>query len=447
MLTPDGRAGVKVWVCRKMFCSFLLLERTVIIATQRFCFYMFWFYEGLQLKICVFLLTLKLPKSSPVNNGYRHDTQSVCLQTTPWPFQVLPPSHSFWKLFTRPPRRSPGRLSDRSVGYSADPCFRRQIVSVWYLFMCRVQTVQNVSKIKMTQTVGCRVCGFIRGARLWQPWWCCRRLKTPDSLPFQDVVRFWFCLETCVSGQVFSEGDWVICRGDRTSDWSGCGRGSRDVAHPGESSGMGTGEGKHEPPLTHCFNHFPEKKHPELSLGGWGVTFAVGIWTAIEGVGISPEAEGWIEGGGIGLKAPWKGRTMTVASFHLGFPKLSTSVPYCISEAWLLVGMFQLLLEGDSCSRNESYMQMRKRTTEWYAKTMGATKVRWTYPAGMWSDCGQGSLAADGGGTAWSEMQMHLEDNNIQLGFLCPKNRPTECKRPFKPILSGVTLVLSTLIS
>lgn len=39
------------------------------------------------------------------------------------------------------------------------------------------------------------------------------------------------------------------------------------MAHPGESSGMGTGEGKHEPPLTQCFNHFPEKKKPELCFG------------------------------------------------------------------------------------------------------------------------------------------------------------------------------------
>lgn len=59
----------------------------------------------------------------------------------------------------------------------------------------------------------------------------------------------------------------VICRVDRISDWSGCERGSRDVACPGESSGMGTGEGKHEPPLNQTFNHFPEKENPELGFG------------------------------------------------------------------------------------------------------------------------------------------------------------------------------------
>ncbi len=36
----------------------------------------------------------------------------------------------------------------------------------------------------------------------------------------------------------------------------------------------------------------------------WGFTFAVGIWTAIDGVGSSPGAEGCMAGGCIGLKAP-----------------------------------------------------------------------------------------------------------------------------------------------
>lgn len=40
---------------------------------QLFCSFMFPFYEGLQLKICIFLLTLKLPKFSPLNQGYQHD--------------------------------------------------------------------------------------------------------------------------------------------------------------------------------------------------------------------------------------------------------------------------------------------------------------------------------------------------------------------------------------
>lgn len=36
----------------------------------------------------------------------------------------------------------------------------------------------------------------------------------------------------------------------------------------------------------------------------WEFTFAVGIWTAIDGVGSSPGAEGCMAGGCIGLKAP-----------------------------------------------------------------------------------------------------------------------------------------------
>lgn len=41
--------------------------------TTVFFFYMFLCYEGLQLEICIFLLTLKLPKSCPLNKGYQHD--------------------------------------------------------------------------------------------------------------------------------------------------------------------------------------------------------------------------------------------------------------------------------------------------------------------------------------------------------------------------------------
>lgn len=36
-------------------------------------FSIFPYYEGLQLEICIFLLTLKLPKSCPLNKGYQHD--------------------------------------------------------------------------------------------------------------------------------------------------------------------------------------------------------------------------------------------------------------------------------------------------------------------------------------------------------------------------------------
>lgn len=38
----------------------------------------------------------------------------------------------------------------------------------------------------------------------------------------------------------------------------------------------------------------------------WEFTFAVGICTAIEGVGSSPGAEGCMAGGCIGLKAPYE---------------------------------------------------------------------------------------------------------------------------------------------
>lgn len=76
--------------------------------------------------------------------------------------------------------------------------------------------------------------------------------------------------------------------------------------------------------------------------------------------------------------------------------------------------MFQLLLEGDPCSRNESFVQNREEH-DWVTRSgheNGKNEVN--YPAGMWSDCARGSLAADGGGTAWPEMQMHLVDNKIQ---------------------------------
>lgn len=36
----------------------------------------------------------------------------------------------------------------------------------------------------------------------------------------------------------------------------------------------------------------------------WRATFAVGIWTAMDGVGSSPGAEGCMAGGCMGLKAP-----------------------------------------------------------------------------------------------------------------------------------------------
>ena len=37
-----------------------------------------------------------------------------------------------------------------------------------------------------------------------------------------------------------------------------------------------------------------------------GFTFAVGIWTAIDGVGSRPVAEGCMAEGCMGLKAPWE---------------------------------------------------------------------------------------------------------------------------------------------
>lgn len=44
----------------------------------------------------------------------------------------------------------------------------------------------------------------------------------------------------------------------------------------------------------------------ELHLYFKGFTFAVGIWTAIDGVGRRPGAEGCMAEGCIGLKAPWE---------------------------------------------------------------------------------------------------------------------------------------------
>lgn len=92
---------------------------------------MFPFYEGLQLKICVFLLTFKLPKPSPLNQGYQHDAQSVCLQRTPRSVKVLPPSHSCRERLARPLGRPPGRLSARSLGYAAEPWLQEAPGSVW----------------------------------------------------------------------------------------------------------------------------------------------------------------------------------------------------------------------------------------------------------------------------------------------------------------------------
>lgn len=251
--------------------------------------------------------------------------------------------------------------------------------------------------------------------------------------------------------RTISEGDWVICRGDRTSDWSGCGRGSRDVALPGESSGMGTGEGKTRTivKLSSSTIFLKRKTLSCVSVSHLCSRNLDRHWRGGQQArsrGVDRRRRHRPQST-LEKKKRESGilKVGSVRSFHLGFPKLSPT--YCISEARLLVGMFQLLLEGDSCSRNESYTQIWNSTPEWLAKTTGTTKVRRTYPAGMWSDCGQGSLAADGGGTAWPEMQMHLVDNKIQLGLLHPKNWPTEHKKPCKPIQTGVTFVLSTLIS
>lgn len=41
----------------------------------------------------------------------------------------------------------------------------------------------------------------------------------------------------------------------------------------------------------------------------------------MEGVGSRPEAEGWMEGGGIGLRAPWKTTTVSLLSGNLD-PKM-----------------------------------------------------------------------------------------------------------------------------
>lgn len=43
---------------------------------------------------------------------------------------------------------------------------------------------------------------------------------------------------------------------------------------------------------------------------------------------------------------------------------------------------------------------------------------RGTDQAGRWSDCGQGSQAAGGGGTAWPEMQTHLLENKSNLSLI-----------------------------
>lgn len=44
----------------------------------------------------------------------------------------------------------------------------------------------------------------------------------------------------------------------------------------------------------------------------------------MEGVGSRPEAEGWMEGGGIGLKAPWEIITIKLLSGNLD-PKMVSS--------------------------------------------------------------------------------------------------------------------------
>lgn len=64
-----------------------------------------------------------------------------------------------------------------------------------------------------------------------------------------------------------SDGDTVICRGDRTSDWSGCGRGSRDVERPGGSSGKETGEGNKDRRYLAASAIFLKRLNPELRLG------------------------------------------------------------------------------------------------------------------------------------------------------------------------------------
>lgn len=102
----------------------------------------------------------------------------------------------------------------------------------------------------------------------------------------------------------------------------------------------------------------------------------------MEGVGSRPEAEGWIEGGGIGLKAPWEMITRNLGHEDR-FIWVFLNESYCISEAGLLVGMFQLLLEGDSCSRDESCTTIGNKTTELQRQRMGTPQVRRTDPAGM----------------------------------------------------------------
>lgn len=77
--------------------------------------------------------------------------------------------------------------------------------------------------------------------------------------------------------------------GEEAVTWSGLGRALE----------RGLGKGKHHR-YAQSFNPSPESEKR---------TFAVGIWTAMEGVGSRPEAEGWIAGGGIGLNAPC--RTIT----------------------------------------------------------------------------------------------------------------------------------------
>lgn len=93
----------------------------------------------------------------------------------------------------------------------------------------------------------------------------------------------------------------------------------------------------------------------EISASEW-FTFAVGIWTAIGGVANSPGAEGCMAGGCIGLNAPWQNdHKYTLNDVNVWCLQISVSagqLSYCISKAWLLVGVFQLFLEGDPCSRN-----------------------------------------------------------------------------------------------
>lgn len=147
MWTPGGHAGVK-----SLSKPTNILQLPIVMGknghrtTTVLFFYMFPYYEGLQLKICIFLLTLKLPKSCPLNKCYQHDAP-----LGPFVFKEHP---ELLKSFLHPiPLESSSRGPSEGLqaGFLAVR-FRRHVVPVWYLYFThRVQTVQNVSKIKTTQ--------------------------------------------------------------------------------------------------------------------------------------------------------------------------------------------------------------------------------------------------------------------------------------------------------